>query len=455
MRIEMDKRDYKKQLIKIALPIMLSNLISQVQMLIDKIFLGRLDITCMSAVGNASSPMWTTMNIVFSLSVGGTILMSQAKGAGESEKAQKIMDSLFLYNNVFSVLFFAVWMILPKLIFTIMGVGDNVIGMSVEYARYYSPVFLLLGLGVSVSVMLQVSEKTGILVVYGLVRSLVNIFLDWVLIFGNLGMPRMEVAGAALATTIAEYIGDIVILVYVIVSKDILLKPRFANVLKAKWTNFYDSLKLGLPSALEDFTWNFGSLYLIVMLNRISETAAGIYSIVFSIELLPIVIMDSLGRATLTVSGIETGKVNYKGIKDVVLICIKWSACLGAFILLMCILFPETILSWFTTDRTVIASAAIYLLIIGIDLFPKSGNIIVGSGIKGFGNTKWMFGTQIFGTIFIITMSSILVMGFNCGIAEIFCVVVADETIRVIMNSLKLRSIVNEGKIKQAESTLV
>ena len=443
----MTKKEYKIQLIKLALPIILSNLISQAQMLIDKIFLGRLDITCMSAVGNATSPMWTTMNIVFSFSVGGTILMSQAKGANENEKAQKIMDSVFLYNNVFSVLFFALWLFFPKPIFALMGVGDNVIGMSVEYARYYSPVFLLLGLGVSVSVMLQVSEKTGIMVVYGIIRSLTNIFLDWVFIFGNLGMPRMEVAGAALATTIAEYIGDIVILIYVIVSKDIMLKPRFKNVMTAKWSAFWDTVKLGFPSALEDFTWNFGSLYLIVMLNRISEAAAGIYSIVFSIELLPIVIIDSLGRATLTVSGIETGKENYKGIKDVVLIVLKWCAGMGVLILLMCILFPETILGWFTTDKTVIEASALYLLIIGIDLFPKSGNIIGGSGIKGFGNTKWMLLTQIFGTIFIITMSSILVIGLNCGIAEIFCVVVADETLRIIMNSLKLRSIVNKGTL--------
>lgn len=451
----MTKKDFKLQLLKIAVPIILSNLISQVQMLIDKMFLGRLDITRMSAVGNASSPMWTTMSIVFSLSVGGTILMSQAKGAGENEKAQRIMNSVFLYNNLFSVILFAVWMFLPRMIFTLMGVGDSVIGMSVEYARYYSPIFLLTGLGASVMVMLQVSEKTGIMIWYGLIRSLMNIFLDWVLIFGNLGMPRMEVAGAALATTIAEYIGDVVILVYVIVTKDILLRPKFKNVLNSKIAPFLDAVKLGLPAALEDFAWNFGSIFLIVMLNRISDAAAGIYSIVFSIELLPVVIMDSLGRATLTVSGIETGKVNYKGIKDVVLICVRWCAYLGAFILVMCVLFPQAIIGCFTTDKEVIAASAIYLLIISIDLFPKSGNIIVGSGIKGFGDTKWTLGTQIIGTIFIISMSALHVIVFKCGIPVIFCIVVADETLRCVLNSFRLKHIVNQGKINQENRPLV
>lgn len=435
------KKSYKKQLLGIALPIMLSNLISQVQMLIDKIFLGRLDITCMSAVGNASSPMWTTMNTVFSLTVGGTILMSQAKGAGDKKCAQRIMDSLFLFNNFFSIILFAIWLFFPRVIFTMMGVGDSVIGMSVEYAKYFSPVFLFIGLGASVSAMLQVSEKTGIMVAYGLIRSLVNIFLDWVLIFGNLGMPRMEVAGAALATTIAEYVGDLVILIYVIVSKDIELKPRLRDVFNSQFRPFFSAMKMGLPTALEDFAWNFGNLFLIVMLNRISDSAAGVYSIVFSIELLPVCIIGSFGSATLTVSGIETGKKNYRGVKDVVLIGLSWSAYVASLILVMCLLFPKTIISWFTTDAAVIAASVVYLIIISIDLFPKAGNIIIGSGIKGYGNTKWMLGTQLFGTVFVVCMSALFVMVFHCGITEIFIIVVADETLRCIMNSLKLKKI--------------
>lgn len=437
----MKNTEYKKQLLRIAIPIMISNLISQVQMLIDKIFLGRLDITAMSAVGNASSPLWTTMNIVFSLTVGGTILMSQAKGAGEKEKAQGIMNSIFLFNNFFSVLFFAIWMFLPRQIFTLMGVGDSVIDMSVEYARYFAPIYLFIGLGASVSAMLQVSEKTGIMIWYGLIRSLANIFLDWVLIFGNLGMPRMEVAGAALATTIAEYIGDFIILFYVISAKNIELKPKFKNVLKSKVSPFLSAIRLGLPTAFEDFAWNFGNLFLIVMLNRISDAAAGIYSIVFSIELLPVVIFGSLGNATLTVSGIETGKENLKGVKTVVLIGIRWCAYVATVILVMSIIFPQTIISWFTTDQSVIVSSAIYLIIISVNLFPKSANIIVGNGIRGYGNTKWMLGTQIIGTLFLVVSSAILVIGFKCGITEIVTLVAIDETIRCIMNSLKLKSI--------------
>ena len=57
--------NYRFTIVKIALPIILSSLISQVQMLIDRIFLGKLDVIYMSAVGNATAPMWTTISAIF------------------------------------------------------------------------------------------------------------------------------------------------------------------------------------------------------------------------------------------------------------------------------------------------------------------------------------------------------------------------------------------------------
>ena len=74
-------KDYKSKILKIFIPIMLSNVISQIQMLIDRIFLGRMDVLFMSAVGNATAPVWTTLSFVFSLSMGASILISQKVGS--------------------------------------------------------------------------------------------------------------------------------------------------------------------------------------------------------------------------------------------------------------------------------------------------------------------------------------------------------------------------------------
>lgn len=439
--------NYKKDLIKIALPIMLSNLIAQFQMLIDRIFLGRLDVIYMSAVGNATTPMWTTMSMVFTIATGSTILISQAIGAGNKEKVIEYSASTFKFNNVAAIILFIFWTFCSPIVYKAMGVADSVIQASIDYTVLYAPIFLITGLGSSINVLLQTSGYTRPLVISGIIRAGLNIFLDWALIFGNCGFPEMGVKGAALATTIAEYIGGFVLIFAVIKKQDLISKPTMKQIIQAKPLPFLQGLKLGIPSAAEDFAWNFGNIMLIRILNTISATAAGVYTIVFGIEVIPVCVFGALGQATLTLAGRETGKGDLKQMKKIVVTSFFWSMGIATFCLGIFMLFPKQIMSLFTQDKTIVAAAVTYLAIVSINLFPKSGNIIVGSGIRGYGNTKWMLGTQLFGTCFITGIAALFVFGFKTGITGVFLAVLSDEFVRCIINALKLKKI-TQGKDK-------
>ena len=433
-----DKKHYMKGILAIAIPIMLSSLISELQMVIDRAFIGKLSLDSVSAVGNAGTPMWTTMNVIFSFTTGATIMVSQAYGAKDIDKAKKILASLFKYNNVIAILMFLFWLLCPQFAFRITRVDESIMGMAVDYAKFYSPIFILTGFGASLSCMLQVSQKTKIMVWYGLVRSLANVALDYVLIFGHFRLPAMGVKGAALATVIAELLGTVVITVYVLASKELELKPSFGQIIKSEFMPYLRTLKFGGPAAMEEFAWNLGNLYLIIMMNEISKEAAGIHSIVFGVELIAVAIVCAIGNATLTLSGYEKGKDNIRGVWDVTLSSLILCGAIAALNLLLFVLFPVPILDFFTDDMSVLALAPLYLLIVGIDLFPKSGNIIIGSGIKGYGEPTWMLLTQLFGTVFVVAASSVMVLVFHWGIVEIFVMVVMDETLRVIINYWKL-----------------
>ena len=247
------KTEYKNKLVKIFVPIMLSNLISQIQMFIDRIFLGRMDILYMSAVGNATAPVWTTMSFVYSLSMGASILISQAVGEKDIEKSKQYAASMVKFHNVIPVLLFLFWMFCSPLVFRLMGVSPTVMDLCVTYTRLYSPVFLIIGLGASYSVVFQTSNYTKPLVTYGIIRSVLNIILDYLLIFGKFGFPRMEIAGAALGTTIAEYIGAFY-LMYVTIAKrkKFFTSPGLKQILRAEIMPYLRSIKLGVNTALED-----------------------------------------------------------------------------------------------------------------------------------------------------------------------------------------------------------
>lgn len=435
-------KDYKRKLLKIFVPIMLSNLISQLQMLIDRIFLGRLDILYMSAVGNAMSPVWTTMSFVFSLTMGASILISQSVGANDIGKGKEYAASLIKFHNVIPVLLFLFWMFAGRGVYKLMGVGSNVIDLCVAYTRIYSPVFLIIGIGAGYSVVFQTSNYTKPLVTYGIIRSALNIVLDYLLIFGKFGFPRMEINGAALGTTIAEYVGAVYLLWVVIAKKDKFnTNPSFSQIVKAKITPYARSVKLGVNAACEDLLWNLGNLMIIRILNSIDERAAGIYTMVFTVEVIFVVIIGALGAGTMTVSGEATGARNLSLYRQVVGTAMLWSNILAALALTLAAIFPRQILGIFTTDTEVIEMSVVFIILVMFNLFGKSGNIIIGNGIRGYGDTKWMLLTQSVGTVGVVAVAALFVFVFKLGMLGVFIAVILDEALRAIVNTIKFLKI--------------
>lgn len=432
------KEAYKNKLVKIFVPIMLSNLISQIQMFIDRIFLGRMNILYMSAVGNATAPVWTTMSFIFSLSMGASILISHAVGEEDINKAKNYAASLIKFHNVIPIVLFAFWMFCSPFVFTLMGVSENVMKLCVTYTRIYAPVFLILGLGSAYSVVFQTSNYTKPLVSYGIIRSVLNIILDYLLIFGKFGFPRMEIAGAALGTTIAEYVGAFYLMYVTIAKKNkFFTSPGIKRILGAKIGFYLRSVKLGVNTALEDLLWNTGNLCIIRILNTINEVAAGIYSMVFTVEILIVVIIGSIGSGTLTLTGEATGAKDMKLYRNVVKTAIKWSFLVSALALIFISIFPRLTLSLFTTDKEVIEMSVIYIILVAANLFGKSGNIIIGNGIRGYGDTKWMLFTQIMGTAGVIGLSSLCVFVFKLGMLGVFIAVLCDEALRALINFVR------------------
>lgn len=444
----MRQKDYMKRLLVIAVPIILSDIISQLQMLIDRIFLEHAGDLYMSALGNVTSPMWTTMSFCISLATGASILISQSVGAGNREQVNQYAGALIKYNNLIPILLFVFWMLFSKQVFQLMGVSENVMPFCLDYARWYAPVFLLTGFSASLSVILQTSNYTLPLVIYGIIRSLTNVVLDWILIFGRFGFPKMGIKGAALATTIAEYTGALFLLIIFLRSKKLITRPGMQEVVKSRFRTYFSSAKLGVNTAIEDFAWNLGNLILIRILNSINEMAAGIYSIIFGIEVLVVVVVGAIGRGTMTLTSEAAGKrdlAQYKG----VCICAYAVCVVTAIITIICaVAIPEQIIGLFTKDVSIITTSGIYLLLIGINLFSKSANIIIGNGIRGSGNTKWMLYTQLFGTVWIVAVASFFVYVCKFGIIGVFLAVLVDEAVRAVINFWKYLRIVKQWNIE-------
>lgn len=81
--------------------------------------------------------------------------------------------------------------------------------------------------------------------------------------------------------------------------------------------------------------------------------------------------------------------------------------------------------------------SVIYIILVAANLFGKSGNIIIGNGIRGYGDTKWMFLTQALGTVGVVGLAFLCVFVFKLGMLGVFIAVLCDEAIRAVINFIR------------------
>ena len=169
-------------------------------------------------------------------------------------------------------------------------------------------------------------------------------------------------------------------------------------------------------------------------LNRLDMAAAGIYTLVFSIELVPLLITNGFANAGLTLVGQNIGAHNLKEAKRAGFLSLYLSEIVCVLVSILFLLIPRQILSLFTPDVQTLDTAVPYLMFICWILFPKTINNVMGPAIRGMGDTRWMLYTQIFGTVFTIAAGYWLILGSGLGLMGIFITLLADEALRGIAN---------------------
>lgn len=429
----MKKDGINRALIRIGFPVFTGMLVGQIQQITDQAFLGHASAEYLSAVGNAGFTIWTTISFLFSLGTGAAILVSQKIGEKKPAEAEAILGSTFVFSSAFSILIFLIWAFGNRAIFTLMGLSDPILGYTALYARICTISVLISGFSSAAQAVYYGTGRTRPVMVTSILRAGINAGLDWVLIFGHFGFPAMGIAGAAIATLTADLIGGAYSISQAF-SKKLPVRLSFAAIRHASLKTYMAVIKIGIPAGLEEFTWNAGNIILIRILNGIDPMAAGIYTIVMSITLIPSFFFMATGSAAMTLAGrkIGEGKPAEIGLtnRKAMIQCMAVSALFLALFAAM----PERFASIFTRDQGVIALAGSMLLIASISLFPKAMNIIYGGGIRGMGDTRWMLASQVFGTAFVVAVAYLMIFAFKLSLAGLFLAVLADEAVRAAIN---------------------
>lgn len=253
-----DKEFYNKMLV-IALPVMIQNFITSFLNMIDTVMVGKLGETEIAAVGIANQYFFIFIMFLIGLSAGCGVFIAQFWGKRDLQNIKRIIGIGLISAVIVSVLFTILGVLFPRQIMLIFNNDPLVINLGASYLRIVLISYIFTAVTFVYSFSLRSIGNAIQPMLISAVALIVNVFFNYMLIFGKFGAPALGVEGAALATVVARGL-ETVILVVSIYSNRGVLAASVGELTDLNFTFIKRSYRTIFPVILNDMCWGLGSL---------------------------------------------------------------------------------------------------------------------------------------------------------------------------------------------------
>lgn len=272
-----DKALYR-HLFSLALPIALQNMISYSISLTDNMMVGRLGEVAISGVYVCNQIQIILQMLVVGLGTAQVVLAAQYWGRNDKESVKDIISITVKFAVVCAMAFWIAVFFYPQQILGLYTNNPEVVAEAVKYIRIFcfSYIFFTLGNVLLTSIRCIGTVKIGLYI--SIVSFLVNVLLNWVLIFGKFGVPALGIRGSATATLITRIIEFMIIVYYVlVVDRKLMLKLR--DFLRLNYVLIKDFLRYGLPVLMGDILWGINLTVQGAIVGRLGTSSISAVSI--------------------------------------------------------------------------------------------------------------------------------------------------------------------------------
>ncbi|MBR6406187.1 MAG: MATE family efflux transporter [Lachnospiraceae bacterium] len=315
MRLLTRDRSFYKSLFSLALPIVLQNFISFAVNFADNLMVGRLGDTAVSAVYMGNQFQTVLQMFVFGIDAAMLIIAAQYWGIRDTKSIRRIAAMGIRWSVLVGAVIAAIVLIFPRFLLGRLTNDAAVVEAAIPYVIFVALSYVFFCASqLLISTMKSVENaKLGFYV--SLIALFVNIFLNWVLIFGKFGLPALGVKGAAIATLISRIVEFLIAAVYVfVIDKRLGLKiPDL--FLKAPLLR-RDFIKNGAPVVAGQMVWAVNMLAYSTIMGHLSPAAITASSIVAQMENLLRVGVFGLSAALGIVTSKTVGAGKFKEMKE-------------------------------------------------------------------------------------------------------------------------------------------
>lgn len=196
--------------LKMAWPCVLEALLMFLVNLVDTLMVSSLGTNAIATVGITSQPKFLLFAVFFSLNVGVTAVVARRKGEENREAANMVLKGILGVGLLAGIIMGAIGIYLAEPLLILAGSEEHYLGEAVIYFKIISVSILFQGINLIINAAHRGCGNTKITMITNLIANITNVFFNYVLINGKLGFPRLEVKGAAIATTIGCIVACIV-----------------------------------------------------------------------------------------------------------------------------------------------------------------------------------------------------------------------------------------------------
>lgn len=425
----------KKKLIKLALPATVENILETSVGFIDSLMISQIGLFAVAGVGIANAILNVYIAVFIALGIGTSSLISRYIGADNSEKAKLIAKQSLLLAIVSGLCLGLVSLLIGPQLLKLMGATEQTFNYSLQFFCIVGGGSVTIATMIILGSILRALGDTKSPMKIGLITNILNIILDYILIFGLGPLPALGVAGTAIGTLVARLLGTI--LLYRKVQSTI-LSFSFRSIFQR--SNYQELLNLSFPAALERLVMRLGQVLYFGLIVAIGAKTYSAHSIAGSIESFVYMPAYGLATAAATLAGNSIGKKDYVETKRVAFYAVKYGVIVLSILGIGLFFGTPYIAPWFTTDAEEIKQIVIALR---IDAFNQPGlaiSLILAGVLQGMGDTKTPLYSTAFG-MWVTRILGVILLGniLDLGIAGVWLAIGMDLYIRSLFLIYRFR----------------
>ncbi|MBE6700575.1 MAG: MATE family efflux transporter [Ruminococcaceae bacterium] len=435
-----DKKFYKTVLL-IAIPIALQGLITTGVNMMDTIMVGKVGETQLSAVSLANQFINIFHIFCMGIGMGASVLVARYYGMKDNMALKKTVAIMLRLCLLMSTLFCVLTIFFPEEIMKIYTVEKDIIAYGVRYLKYSVITYYLLGLSLTCTIVLRNVGQVKIPLYTSIAAFFINVLANYVFIFGKLGAPKMDVAGAAIGTLIARIFEFSAICGYLFF-KDKEIGFRIKHLFMKVGNFWKEYIRVSIPVLVSDGILAFGNNSVAMVIGRLGKSFVAANAVTAVTQQLSSVMIQGFSQA----GGIVTGHTLGEGDKEkayrqgyaFLLLGIVFGAISALIIMLIS---PIIINAYDLSHDTRKLASELMVSISIIVLFQATNSIMTKGVLRGGGDTKiLMAADNIFLWVASIPLGILAGFVFHLSAFWIYFFLKIDQVLKAIWCVIRLKS---------------